>query len=87
MSGMSQQSRWSVLGLRGWVDSGRLRVRLLRTDATGDTDRAAASDPAQAARIVEGWLSELADGHDDPQTHRRRSRRRGRRRWLPRFGR
>jgi hypothetical protein len=72
-----------VLLLHGWLDSDRLRVRLLRTDATGDSDRAAASEPAQAARIVEGWLSELAAGHDDRQTRRRRSRRR----WLPRFGR
>jgi hypothetical protein len=79
---MSEPPKWTVVVLRAWIDSGRLRARMLRTDDAGDTERAAGSDPAYVARIVEGWLNELLTGQDDSQT----SGRRRRRRWLPRFG-
>lgn len=80
---MYEPPKWTVVVLRAWIDAGRLRVRMLRTGVAGDTERAAGSDPAHVARIVEGWLNEMLAGQDDSQT----SGRRRRRRWLPRFGR
>jgi hypothetical protein len=57
---MSQPPRWSVLVVRGWIESGRLRVRLLRTGSTGADDQATALTAAHAAHIVQGWLDNLA---------------------------
>ena len=57
---MPQPPRWSVLVVRGWIEAGRLRVRLLRTGSTGPDDQATALTAAHAAHIVESWLDTLA---------------------------
>jgi hypothetical protein len=51
---------WTVIVVRGWVDGGGIRVRLLGSDSAGASAEVVVASPDDAARTVEAWLHDLS---------------------------